>query len=198
MVILTFIIYFNVISAANRVWAAHWVHNHPWRSRVTIVSKQLDTAFSFWLPIDLDWAKLWCLMIYYLLIFGVNDQKRAFLLIRRRMIELLTYFWMRRTKVINYWISRCLLLRLSLSIRTAAIFDTPRCRIINRPVRFGMLLAGRFNKVSIEILRERLLHLCYIHLWNWMRCHLGVIRMFQTSLAPQIGRIVFKLLCCWL
>lgn len=199
VVILTFIIYFNVIiRATDRVWATHWVHNHPWRSWVTIVPKQLYTAFPFWLPIDLYWAKFRCLMIDNLLIFWINNQKRVFFFIWRRMIKLFTYFWMRWTKIINYWISRCLLLRLCLYIWTTPVFHTPWCCTIDWLVRFSMLLAGWFNKVSIKILREWLLHLCNIHLWNWMWCHLGVIWMFQTSLAPQVSRIIFKLLTRWL
>ena len=93
---------------------------------------------------------------------------------------------MRRAEIVHHWVPRGLLQWLCFSIRTATVLDTPWRRAIHRFVGFWVLLAGRFNEVSVEVLREGLLHLSDIHLGYRVRRHLGVIRVLQTPLAPQV------------
>lgn len=163
----------NFDGAADRVRAAHWIHDHSWRTGVAIVSQELNTALSssLWLSIDL-WTEFWGLIVYNMLLLWVNHQNRAFFFtffFRGGTIKFFTDLWMRWTEIVYH---RVVAFRnwLRLSVGTSTVFNTPRGSCwINWFIRFWLQLARRFNEISIEVVRKWLLHLGNIHFRDGMR-----------------------------
>lgn len=150
----------------DRVGVAYWVHYHSWRRWMPVISQELNTVALL--------IKLYIIgrLVHVQLILCFNYKQGGrfgFLTFRWWMIEFLTYFGIT---------PRCVHVVLMLDLWL---------HFVHRPRRGGrrlVLLLLRLvyiavvwglNEVSIEVLRQRLLHLCDVHFRKWVRRLLGKI-----------------------
>ncbi len=189
----------NFKGSAYRVRAAHWVHDHSWRTGVAILSQELNTALASTLRLSINLGtEFWGLVVYNMLMLCVNHQKRAFFFtffVRGGTIKFFTDLWMRWTEIVYH---RVVAFRnwLRLSVGTPTVLNTPRSSCwIHWFIRFWVLLARRLNEISIEVVRKWLLHLGNIHFRDGMRSQFRLIWVLHTPLTPQVCGVIMLLGC---